>query len=84
MKNKVTYTINQSIEDRSVAIQLTSEDWEELYEMDSQIKNMMKEYELAVREKLGRCGYSSNIRDMRKHMQEVSFQAFGLYAIANN
>lgn len=83
MKKKVTYTINDVVEDRAVASRLTCSDWEELYEIDRQIKDMIKEYEYIVREKLGKGAYASNLQDLRKHMQEVSFQTFGLYGMAN-
>lgn len=83
MKKKVAYTINDVSEDRAVASRLTCSDWEELYEIDRQIKDMIKEYEYIVREKLGKGAYASNLQDLRKHMQEVSFQTFGLYGMAN-
>lgn len=83
MKKKVAYTINDVSEDRVVASRLTCSDWEELYEIDRQIKDMIKEYEYIVREKLGKGAYASNLQDLRKHMQEVSFQTFGLYGMAN-
>lgn len=83
MKKKVTYTINDVVDDRAVASRLTCNDWEELYEIDRQIKDMIKEYEYIVREKLGKGAYASNLQDLRKHMQEVSFQTFGLYGMAN-
>jgi hypothetical protein len=83
MKKKVAYTINDVSEDRCVAGRLTCSDWEELYEIDRQIKDMIKEYEYIVREKLGKGAYASNLQDLRKHMQEVSFQTFGLYGMAN-
>ena len=65
-----------------VAGRLTCSDWEELYEIDRQIKDMIREYEFAVREKLGKGAYASNLQDLRKHMQEVSYTAFGLYGIS--
>lgn len=83
MKKKVTYTINDVSNDRSVASRLTCSDWEELYELDNRLKETIREYEYAVREKLGRGAYASNLQDLRKHMQEVSFQTFGLYGMAN-
>lgn len=83
MKKKVAYTINDVSEDRCVAGRLTCSDWEELYEIDRQIKDMIKEYEYIVRVKLGKGAYASNLQDLRKHMQEVSFQTFGLYGMAN-
>lgn len=83
MKKKVTYTINDVVEDRCIAGRLTCSDWEELYEIDRQIKDMIREYEYIVREKLGKGAYASNLQDLRKHMQEVSFQTFGLYGMAN-
>ena len=83
MKKKVAYTINDVSEDRSVASRLTCNDWEELYEIDRQIKDMIKEYEYIVREKLGKGAYASNLQDLRKHAQEISFQTFGLYGMAN-
>lgn len=83
MKKKVTYTINDVSEDRSVASRLTCSDWEELYEIDRQIKDMIREYEYIVREKLGKGAYASNLQDLREHMQEISFQTFGLYGMAN-
>lgn len=83
MKKKVAYTINDVSEDRSVASRLTCNDWEELYEIDRQIKDMIKEYEYIVREKLGKGAYASNLQDLSKHAQEISFQTFGLYGMAN-
>ncbi len=83
MKKKVAYTINDVSEDRVVASRLTCSDWEELYEIDRQIKDMIKEYEYIVREKLGKGAYASNLQDLRKHAQEISFQTFGLYGMAN-
>lgn len=83
MKKKVSYTINDLSEDRAVAGRLTCADWEELYEIDRQIKDMIREYEFVVREKLGKGAYASNLQDLRKHMQEVSYTAFGLYGMAN-
>lgn len=83
MKKKVTYTINDVVDDRAVASRLTCSDWEELYEIDRQIKDMIKEYEYIVREKLGKGAYASNLQDLRKHIQEVSFQTFGLFGMAN-
>lgn len=83
MKKKVTYTINDVSEDRCVAGRLTCSDWEELYEIDRQIKDMIKEYEYVVREKLGKGSYASNLQDLRKHAQEVSYTVFGLYGMAN-
>lgn len=83
MKKKVTYVICDVVEDRAVAGRLTCSDWEELYEIDRQIKDMIREYEYIVREKLGKGAYASNLQDLRKHMQEVSFQTFGLYGMAN-
>ena len=83
MKKKVTYTINDVSEDRAVAGRMTCSDWEELYELDNRLKETIREYEYAVREKLGRGAYASNLQDLRKHMQEVSFQTFGLFGMAN-
>lgn len=83
MKKKVAYTINDVSEDRSVAGRLTCSDWEELYEIDRQIKDMIKEYEYIVREKLGKGAYASNLQDLRKHAQEISYTTFGLYGMAN-
>lgn len=83
MKKKVTYTINDVAEDRCVAGRLTCSDWEELYEIDRQIKDMIKEYEYIVREKLGKGAYASNLQDLRKHAQEISYTTFGLYGMAN-
>lgn len=83
MKKKLSYTINDLSEDRMIAGRLTCSDWEELYEIDRQIKDMIREYEFAVREKLGKGAYASNLQDLRKHMQEVSYTAFGLYGMAN-
>lgn len=83
MKKKVAYTINDVMEDRCVAGRLTCSDWEELYEIDRQIKDMIREYEYIVREKLGKGAYASNLQDLRKHAQEISFQTFGLYGMAN-
>lgn len=83
MKKKVAYTINDVVEDRCVASRLTCSDWEELYEIDRQIKDMIREYEYIVREKLGKGAYATNLQDLRKHAQEISFQTFGLYGMAN-
>ena len=83
MKKKVTYVIGDVVEDRAVAGRLTCSDWEELYEIDRQIKDMIREYEYIVREKLGKGAYATNLQDLRKHMQEVSFQTFGLFGMAN-
>lgn len=83
MKKKVAYTINDVSEDRAVAGRMTCSDWEELYEIDRQIKDMIREYEYIVREKLGKGAYASNLQDLRKHAQEISFQTFGLYGMAN-
>lgn len=83
MKKKVTYTINDVVDDRAVASRLTCSDWEELYEIDRQIKDMIKEYEYIVREKLGKGAYASNLQDLRKHAQEISYTTFGLYGMAN-
>ena len=83
MKKKVAYTINDVVEDRYVASRLTCSDWEELYEIDRQIKDMIREYEYIVREKLGKGAYATNLQDLRKHAQEISFQTFGLYGMAN-
>lgn len=83
MKKKVTYTINDVAEDRAVAGRMTCSDWEELYELDNRLKETLREYEYAVRERLGRGAYASNLQDLRKHMQEVSFQTFGLFGMAN-
>ena len=83
MKKKVTYTINDVVEDRCIAGRLTCNDWEELYEIDRQIKDMIKEYEYIVREKLGKGAYASNLQDLRKHAQEISYTTFGLYGMAN-
>ena len=83
MKKKVAYTINDVSEDRAVASRLTCSDWEELYEIDRQIKDMIKEYEYIVREKLGKGAYASNLQDLRKHAQEISYTTFGLFGMAN-
>lgn len=83
MKKKVTYTINDVSEDRSVASRLTCSDWEELYEIDRQIKDMIREYEYIVREKLGKGAYASNLQGLRKHAQEISYTTFGLYGMSN-
>lgn len=83
MKKKVAYTINDVVEDRCVAGRLTYSDWEELYEIDRQIKDMIREYEYIVREKLGKGAYASNLQDLRKHAQEISYTTFGLYGMAN-
>lgn len=83
MKKKVAYTINDVSEDRCVAGRLTCSDWEELYEIDRQIKDMIKEYEYIVREKLGKGAYASNLQDLRKHAQEISYTTFGLFGMAN-
>lgn len=83
MKKKVTYTINDVVDDRAVASRLTCSDWEELYEIDRQIKDMIREYEYIVREKLGKGAYASNLQDLRKHAQEISYTTFGLYGMAN-
>lgn len=76
MKKKVAYTINDVVEDRCVAGRLTCSDWEELYEIDRQIKDMIREYEYIVREKLGKGAYASNLQDLRKHAQEISYTTF--------
>lgn len=83
MKKKVTYVIGDVVEDRAVAGRLTCSDWEELYEIDRQIKDMIREYEYIVREKLGKGAYTSNLQDLRKHAQEVSYTVFGPYGMAN-
>lgn len=83
MKKKVTYTINDVAEDRAVAGRLTFSDWEELYELDNQLKETIRMYDYAVREKLGRGAYAANLQDLRKHMQEVSYSVFGLFGMAN-
>ena len=83
MKKKLSYSIHDLSDDRAVASRLTCSDWEELYEIDSQIKEMIKEYEYAVREKIGRGAYAANLQDLRKHMQEISYVSFGLYGMAN-
>lgn len=83
MKKKLSYTIHDLSEDRCVASRLTCSDWEELYEMDKQIKDMIKEYEYVVREKLGKGAYASNLQDLRKHAQEISYETFGLFGMAN-
>lgn len=83
MKKKVAYTINDVAEDRCVAGRLTCSDWEELYELDNQLKETIRMYEYIVREKLGRGAYASNLQDLHKHAQEISFQTFGLFGMAN-
>lgn len=83
MKKKLVYMVHDLSEDRCVAGRLTCSDWEELYEMDKQIKDMIKEYEYVVREKLGKGAYTSNLQDLRKHAQEISYETFGLFGMAN-
>ncbi len=83
MKKKLSYTIHDLSEDKCVARKMTYEDWEELEEMDRQLNEMMREYELAVRERLGKGAYSANLADLRRHMQDVRYKAFGLYGMAN-
>lgn len=77
MKKKLSYTIHDLSEDRCVAGRLTCSDWEELYEMDKQM------YEYVVREKFGKGAYASNLQDLRKHAQEISYETFGLFGMAN-
>ncbi len=83
MRNKVTYTLQDVSNDRAVAKKLTHEDWQELEAMDRQLNEMMREYELAVRELLGKGSYAENLADLRKHMQDVRYKSFGLYGMGN-
>lgn len=62
MRNKVTYTLQDVSNDRAVARKLTHEDWQELEAMDRQLNEMMREYELAVRELLGKGSYAENLQ----------------------
>ena len=83
MRNRVTYNLQDVADDRAVARKLTHEDWQALEQMDRQLNEMMREYELTVRELLGKGAYAENLADLRKHMQDVRYKAFGLYGMAN-
>lgn len=83
MKNKITYTLQDVENDRRVARNLTYEDWQELESVDRQLNELMREYELTVRELLGKGAYAENLAGLRKHMQDVRYRAFGLYGMAN-
>ena len=83
MRNRVTYNLQDVADDRAVARKLTHEDWQALEQMDRQLNEMMREYELTVRELLGKGAYSENLADLRKHMQDVRYKSFGLYGMAN-
>jgi len=83
MRNRVTYNLQDVADDRAVARKLTHEDWQALEQMDRQLNEMMREYELTVRELLGKGAYSENLVDLRKHMQDVRYKSFGLYGMAN-
>lgn len=76
MKKKVSYTLHDLSDDRMAASRLTSSDWEELYDMDKKIKDMIREYEFAIREKLGKGAYALNLEDLRRHMEDVSYEVF--------
>lgn len=83
MRNRVTYNLQDVADDRAVARKLTHEDWQALEQMDRQLNDMMREYELTVRELLGKGAYAENLADLRKHMQDVRYKSFGLYGMAN-
>lgn len=83
MRNRVTYNLQDVADDRAVARKLTHEDWQALEQMDRQLNEMMREYELTVRELLGKGAYAENLADLRKHMQDVRYKSFGLYGMAN-
>lgn len=83
MRNRVTYNLQDVADDRAIARKLTHEDWQTLEQMDRQLNEMMREYELTVRELLGKGAYAENLADLRKHMQDVRYKSFGLYGMAN-
>lgn len=83
MRNRVTYNLQEVADDRAIARKLTHEDWQALEQMDRQLNEMMREYELTVRELLGKGAYAENLADLRKHMQDVRYKSFGLYGMAN-
>lgn len=83
MRNRVTYNLQDVADDRAIARKLTHEDWQALEHMDRQLNDMMREYELTVRELLGKGAYAENLADLRKHMQDVRYKSFGLYGMAN-
>lgn len=83
MRNRVTYNLQDVADDRAVARKLTHEDWQALEQMDRQLNEMMREYELTVRELLGKGAYAENLADLRKHMQDVRYKSFGLYGMSN-
>lgn len=83
MRNRVTYNLQDVADDRAVARKLTHEDWQTLEQMDRQLNEMMREYELTVRELLGKGAYAENLADLRKHMQDVRYKSFGLYGMEN-
>lgn len=83
MRNRVTYNLQDVADDRAIARKLTHEDWQVLEQMDRQLNEMMREYELTVRELLGKGAYAENLADLRKHMQDVRYKSFGLYGMAN-
>lgn len=83
MRNRVTYNLQDVADDRAIARKLTHEDWQALEQMDRQLNEMMREYELTVRELLGKGAYAENLADLRKHMQDVRYKPFGLYGMAN-
>ena len=77
MRNRVTYNLQDVADDRAVARKLTHEDWQALEQMDRQLNEMMREYELTVRELLGKGAYAENLADLRKHMQDVRYKSMG-------
>ena len=83
MRNRVTYNLQDVADDRAIARKLTHEDWQALEQMDRQLNEMMREYELTVRELFGKGAYAENLADLRKHMQDVRYKSFGLYGMAN-
>lgn len=83
MRNRVTYNLQDVADDRAIARKLTHEDWQALEQMDRHLNEMMREYELTVRELLGKGAYAENLADLRKHMQDVRYKSFGLYGMAN-
>lgn len=83
MRNRVTYNLQDVADDRAIARKLTHEDWQTLEQMDRHLNEMMREYELTVREFLGKGAYAENLADLRKHMQDVRYKSFGLYGMAN-
>lgn len=83
MRNRVTYNLQDVADDRAIARKLTHEDWQALEQMDRQLNEMMREYELTVRELLGKGAYAENLADLRKHMQDVRYKSFGLYGMSN-